>query len=183
MHSQCSFCGRMLLPLLALLRCHALVISPWPCRHLPPPPPPPRSYDHTQYLPYYQIVPPFQHVQNVPCPSTHLPCVYAPTWRTWKKTWTRLSGSSFSSNFCMWGHLLLTWSSSCQASAGSGKWGCDRRNSHRVDPACHGGVLPIPVHGGSCWAVCHYSQSLWSHSGCVHAWVLIFYQWSPPWRV
>ena len=67
-------------PPLALSRCHALVISPRPCRHFPPPPPPPPSLHHPQCPPSYQMVPHFQHPQNLPRPSfTRLPRVYAPT--------------------------------------------------------------------------------------------------------
>jgi hypothetical protein len=72
--------GHTLLPLLALLRCHALVISPQPRKHFLPPPPPPPSPHHPQCPPSYQMVPLFQPRQNFPRPSyTRLPRVYAPT--------------------------------------------------------------------------------------------------------
>ena len=67
-------------PPLALLRCHALVISPRPRRHFPPPPPPPPSPHRLQCPHSYQMVPPFQLPQNFPRPSyTRLPRVYVPT--------------------------------------------------------------------------------------------------------
>jgi hypothetical protein len=67
-------------PLLALPRCHALVISPRPRRLFHPPSPPPPSPHHPQCPPSYQMAPPFQHPQNFLRPSyIHLPRVYAPT--------------------------------------------------------------------------------------------------------